>query len=132
MISTFKFFIRHFLFWLLFFVAFRLLFILSQPSTGEISPGEYLLTLFAGYRLDISTASYLAVIPFFITLLYAFGSDRLYPQILNIYYSIIILIAVVFSISNIVIYQYGGTLLNSRALEYVLQPVEMLASVTTM
>ncbi|MBK6641490.1 MAG: sulfatase-like hydrolase/transferase [Bacteroidetes bacterium] len=125
------FFLKHYLFWVLIFIGFRILFLFSQSqSLGDTPLTEIAFSLLAGFQLDISTASYFAIIPFLLTIALIWGGDRIIFNILKVYYLLILFITMILSIGNIIIYKYWGTLLNSRGLAYALQPAEMLASVT--
>ncbi|MBP9083246.1 MAG: sulfatase-like hydrolase/transferase [Bacteroidia bacterium] len=125
------FFLKHYLFWVLIFIGFRILFLFSQSqSLGDTPLTEIALSLLVGFQLDISTASYFAIIPFLLTIALIWGGDRIIFNILKVYYLLILFITMILSIGNIIIYKYWGTLLNSRGLAYVLQPAEMFASVT--
>lgn len=129
--QTLFFFLKHYFFWILLFIGFRILFLLSQvPSLNDAPISEIILALFAGIQLDISTASYFAIIPFLLSIALIWGGDHVIFKILKGYYLIILFITMILSIGNIIIYKYWGTLLNSRGLAYALQPAEMLASVT--
>ncbi len=125
-------FIKHYIFWFLVFILFRIIFLFSAVDINTITPSELIQSLITGYKLDWSTASYFAVIPWLTTLVLIGGADKLIFNILKIYYSLIILLVILLSLSNIIIFKYWGTLLNSRGLAYVAQPREMLASVSTM
>ena len=125
------FFLKHYLFWVLIFIGFRILFLFSQSqSLGDTPLTEIALSLLVGFQLDISTASYFAIIPFLLTIALIWGGDWIIFNILKVYYLLILFITMILSIGNIIIYKYWGTLLNSRGLAYALQPAEMLASVT--
>lgn len=131
--NIFVFFLRYYIFWILVFIFFRILFLLSLiPYEGSINTSEIFYSLLAGYRLDISTATYFVAIPFIITALRIISYNKILPGILMWYNAIIIMLVVVLSLSNIILYKHWGTLLNSRGLAYVAQPKEMLASVSTM
>ncbi len=130
--KTFTFFFRYYLFWILIFIFFRILFLFSVlPTSSSSNFGEVLFSLVAGYRLDISTATYFVIIPFLITCILIIGYDTILSKILKWYSSILILLVITLSLSNIILFKYWGTLLNSRGLAYVAQPKEMLASVST-
>ncbi|MBK8413424.1 MAG: LTA synthase family protein [Bacteroidetes bacterium] len=119
------------MFWVLIFIGFRILFLFSQSqSLGDTPLTEIAFSLLAGFQLDISTASYFAIIPFLLTIALIWGGDWIIFNILKVYYLLILFITMILSIGNIIIYKYWGTLLNSRGLAYALQPAEMLASVT--
>ncbi len=125
-------FVKHYIFWFLVFILFRVIFLFSAVGSNTIFPSELIQSLVAGYKLDWSTASYFAILPWLFTLVLIGGADKFVLNSLRIYYGLLILIVIVLSLSNIIIYKYWGTLLNSRGLAYVAQPREMLASVTTL
>ena len=60
------------------------------------------------------------------------GLNNASDKLLKWYSVIIVFVMTVLSLSNIIIFKFWGTLLNNRALAYVAQPEEMLASVTNM
>ncbi len=91
---------------------------------------ENIHSLVAGIHLDFSTASYLAAFPFLLYLLLIFGADKIISGLNKIYYITAIIGVILLSVSNITIYKYWGTLLNSRGLAYAAQPTEMFASIT--
>lgn len=108
-----------------------MIFLASQwEVVNSFSSGELLLTLVAGFRLDFSTASYVAVIPFLLYLILIAGGDRFIQKVNNLYYGFSLIVVILLSVSNITIYKFWGTLLNNRGLAYAMQPTEMFASVT--
>jgi len=103
---------------------------MSQWSVvGSLSSFEKLNALFAGMRLDFSTASYLAVVPFLLSITLIYGADKITARLNKIYYGITIVAVILLSVSNITIYKFWGTLLNNRGLAYAMQPTEMFASI---
>ncbi len=131
--STLKFFFRHYVFWFVVFIFFRILFTASlYPFHHDVSFHDLAFTLFAGFRLDISTASYFAFVPFVFAIIAAFTDNSRIFSFLRFYYLLLILAVILLSIANILVYRSWGTLLNSRGLAFAAQPKEMLASVTTM
>lgn len=119
------------IFWLLYFAFFRFLFLLFHHSK---IPAGYLyesgLSFFHGLRLDLSTACILIFCPLILlTLQHTIKSKRVH-QINNIFNYILITIVSFFSIANIKIYEEWGTLLNARALNYMLYPDEVLSFIS--
>jgi phosphoglycerol transferase MdoB-like AlkP superfamily enzyme len=116
-------------FWLVFFAFFRILFILYHhdkfPDRNFLSN---LYALIAGYRLDLSMISYFLMVPFLLWSLQQFLRHRIIHKLNHVYNTAIILAVTFLSVSNILIYNEWGTLLNYRALSYILYPKEMLAS----
>ena len=130
--STLKFFLKHYIFWMLVFVFFRLIFLASlYPFSSTVPWAEIAASILSGFRLDISTASYFVMLPFIIAVIAVFTDNEAVYRSMKIYYLIILFLVIVLSLANIIIYRNWGTLLNSRGLAFVAQPREMLASVTT-
>ncbi len=127
--NTISFFLRHYLFWLLFFIAFKAAFLMMLlPFDNSIPVSEILTSLAAGYRLDLSVASYLVVIPVLLYLLKIAGNHSFFIKGLHIYYALIIPAALIICVANMIVYQYWGTLINNRAVSFLANPKEMLAS----
>ena len=130
--NTFSFFIKHYLFCFVIFIFFRVLFLIALlPFPSEIPGDQIFFSVFAGFKTDLSTASYFAILPFLLIAINIAGGYQTIENILRKYYLVIIVAIVLFSLANIIIFKNWGTLLNSRALAFVAQPKEMLASVTT-
>ncbi|MEP7263925.1 MAG: sulfatase-like hydrolase/transferase [Bacteroidota bacterium] len=122
-----------YIFWLIFFLLFRILFILYLQSTGtEITFVDYFKCSFHGLRLDLSTASYVVAIPFLIFIMQEFSSREIFKRIINIYHLIIIPVCIILLLANMPLYHSWGTLINRRAITFAADPVEMLASLSTL
>lgn len=124
--------IRLAFFWLIYFTLFRLVFIAwhyDKLPDGNLS--NTFLALFAGYRLDISTASYLMILSFVLWSLQQFFRHRIIHR-LNIVYNILLIFIVALAcIGNIRLFSEWGTLLNARALTYLSHPQEVLSFAST-
>ena len=133
MIQNTLFAFRHLIYWLTFFTIFRLLaLIISWDTVSANRIGDIIGVFYQGIRLDISTLSYLFIVPI-LTML--FLGSRWHNQLVNfisIYGKITTFILAIFSIASLVILKFWGTLLNLRALEFTLYPEQMLASVTNL
>ena len=114
------------LYWLLLFLFFRILFFTFYNSRLEGDLGHQLYGLFfAGFRVDLSTASYLSAVPILFWIA-ATVSDHEWPKkAIRIYNMIIIPLVVSVLISNLGLYGSWGTLLNRRLLLYLENPSEV-------
>ena len=123
--------IKLIVFWLLFFAFFRLLFVIYHHA--KIPDGEHSKTVLAflyALRLDLSAACMAVFIPYILWSVQQFFKRRIIHQV-NIFFNIFLIILVsVVSIANIKMYGEWGTLLNARALHYLLYPREVLASIS--
>lgn len=121
----------HFVFWFAFFLFFRLCFLyIASPLPDDAGYAEIIRSLFEGYELDLSIASYLVAVPLLSVFLMGPGVSLYSYNINKWYFRVIIPVSAVIAISNLIIFKYWGTLLNSRAVAYLAQPREALASVT--
>lgn len=131
MASYFAFTIRHFLYWLLLFPVFRLVFLIYHfPFKGDPTIVEMLSGLVTGFRLDISVASYLFGVPALVIIFSPPSFSMKSGKIIRWYYLIITTLVTIIILANLVIFGYWGTLLNNRAIAFLSQPREALASVT--
>lgn len=126
-----RFALNHFIFWLCFFMSFRLLMLLLSFDFSQGLPiGEVLGVFWQGIRLDLSAAGYLFIIPL---LMLPFIGGRMHNHILQWirhYYRSVTAVCTLLCLANAVIFRFWGTMLNVRALEFALYPKEMLASIS--
>lgn len=125
---------RQFVFWLLFFALNRAVFLifyhhliaLEGPPFGEILSGFW-----HALRLDISTASYILIIPF-ILLAFKLFSRRRFPDVLNRIYTLVIILAYgLICAGELGTYGEWKTKLHYKALHYLSNPDEVYNSAST-
>ncbi len=133
MVKALQFFIRYVLFWLFYFAFFRSVFYVLDYSSEHVSNKliQYPLVLFHSVRLDFSTIGYVSVIPLILFFLNGFVYHKVWKKIVGVLTVILLGLFSVILISNIFLYQSWGTLLNSRALGFISDPAEIIASLTT-
>ncbi|MEO5905465.1 MAG: sulfatase-like hydrolase/transferase [Saprospiraceae bacterium] len=123
-------FVRLLLFWLIWFAVIRILFIGSQVLTGHaIEAGPALQSLVAGYRLDLSTISYLILPSFFLWLGFQWTKRKLFNRINFIYHISLFVSFSLLSVGNNKMYHEWQALLNYTVLDYLIHPQEVLAFV---
>lgn len=122
MIRSLSFFIKYFLFWILFFFINRLMFeIWYASSFFYSSPSETLKTFSYGFHMDASMAGYICVIPFLIYIVvWLFPRLKFPSKFLAIYTYILISFTAFFTLVDINIYREWGTKFNNRAIEFFL------------
>jgi phosphoglycerol transferase MdoB-like AlkP superfamily enzyme len=134
MIKIFTSLIRQFVFWLLFFALNRLLFLLYYSGLVSIEEpgfGEILSGFWHALRLDISTASYLLLIPFLLLLFRSLFNAR-WPDTANkIYTSILIICYTLITVGELGIYAEWKTKLHYKALHYLSHPGEVYNTAST-
>lgn len=122
-------FLRYFLFWFLFFVGFKILFLLYNfESSTELSWKELLGAVVWGFRMDLSAAGYLTVLPgLLMALSPLFQLERIEKLIR--WYTLFMLIPVtMMGILDFGLFPAWGCRLNGQILPYLGNPTEMAAS----
>ena len=131
--NYFSFLSQHYLYWLVFFLVFRIAFLLISPALPpDTDTTEMLSALYKGLRLDWSIASYIFTVPLLSTIFMSPSNHQLVRKINIVYHAAVIAMLSLSSIANIVIFKFWGTLLNNRALAYLAQPGEAMASASNM
>ena len=124
--------IRLFIFWLIYYAIFRLFFLLFNSNHFSGSELVNLFKIFIyGIRLDLSAAAYCMLVPLLLISASVFIKGESFNAVNNWYHRILIFIINIICVSNIVIYKYWHTLLNKRALDFLYDPAEIFASLTT-
>ncbi|RLD42411.1 MAG: hypothetical protein DRI89_07380 [Bacteroidetes bacterium] len=125
--------LRQLLFWLLVFAAERLLFLVYFSPlirVNEMPFAEVLKTFYYALMLDVSTASYVLIIPFLLLLFQTFSRAK-WPDLVNkIYTSIVLLIYLLIAVSELGLYGEWESKLSFKALLYLRQPAEVFHSVS--
>lgn len=131
MTRSFFFFLRFFLFWLLFFFVDRLCFLfINFKNVSGIPVSETLATFYHSLLLDFSMTAYLLVIPA-LSFIFWFLTGKKVVQLkwLSIYTQILVVLVSIISVANFNIYREWGSKINSKALEVAFNtPNEALAS----
>lgn len=125
-------FIKQFIFWMLYFVIGRAIFILANThEIGDHGIGEVLLAFVYALHLDVSAASYLLAIPFVFTFFQTFFRFRLFVY-MNTWYSFIAIFLVsVITAGELGIYKEWGTKLSQKAVSYLKNPDEVMRTAQT-
>ena len=125
-----QFVVTYVLYWLLFFIAGRLVFILFHY---DIYSDYSILTILAifghGFILDLSLASYYMLLPSAALIFFSmFGYSR-FRQYLNMYSLVLLALSTVITILDNELYTHWGFRIDSTPLLYMQSPSEMLASI---
>ena len=121
------------LYWLIFFTAYRLCFILIYPNkipTGKY--GEAWYSFCYGFRLDLATISYLITIPLILWTLQQFMKKNFLNRINHFYNLAMISVITLLCISNIAMYGEWNSLINYNTLFYLVVPAKVFPYLTTL
>lgn len=128
--NRFQFQWRYFLFWLLFFVVAKALFLLYHYSKTAALSGTTFAGIFGyGLRLDASTTAYLSVVPFVLFVLGSlFGPQFPFGSLVKGYTAVVGLLVALLSVADLELYRVWGFRLDATPLQYITSPTEMAAS----
>ncbi|MDO7742792.1 MAG: sulfatase, partial [Pedobacter sp.] len=123
MLKNLIFFARFFLFWLLFFLLDRLIFLAVNFTDIKSAPiTEVLAATYHGLRLDLSMTAYIAVVPLlFYTGYVLIVKEKNIPfkWLINYNKALIILFSII-GMANINIYREWGSKINAKALGFAI------------
>ncbi|PYF72903.1 LTA synthase family protein [Pedobacter nutrimenti] len=131
MLKSLLFFLRLYLFWLLFFFTDRLLFLVFyHQKLNAIGFGEILSTFYNALPIDLSTAGYITAIPLLVYIYWLFrGRFEVGMKWLSVYNIVLIVLFSLISVINFNIYREWGTKLNAKAIGFAFSsPNESIAS----
>lgn len=121
-----SFWLRLWIFWLLYFALHRIVFFVYNYSIFEkYSISEQLQGFWKAIHLDTSTAGYLIAIPTLLLIGYIFSIKFIH----RFNYLLIALIGII-SVTDTLLYHEWGYKINAYALSFLLYPTQMIASVT--
>lgn len=131
MFKSLIFFIRFYIFWLLFFFLDRLMFLLIYHKKLAMVPlSETMATFYHALSLDLSMTAYLAIIPL-AGYTYWFLSGRKVVELkwISTYNIVLIVLFSIISVINFNIYREWGSKVNAKAVGFAIStPTEALAS----
>ncbi|WP_410221415.1 LTA synthase family protein [Pedobacter sp.] len=131
MFKSLIFFIRYFLFWLLYFAVDRFIFLLIfKQKLSDIGFSEKIATFYHALRLDASMAAYINAIPLlFFTFQFLITKQEINFKWLKIYNRVLLVLFSLIAVINFNIYREWGSKINARALGFAIStPNEALAS----
>lgn len=121
------------LFWLIFFVAARLFFILTHlREASDFSLGMLFLTFWHGLQLDLSVIGYILVIPLLLMIPGLYFNGDWYRKFMRWYTCIIIAICSIIVVSDTLLYKYWGFRMDYTPFAYLKTPKAAMASVSTL
>ncbi|ADY51889.1 sulfatase [Pseudopedobacter saltans DSM 12145] len=131
MLKSLAFFLRYYLFWVLFFAANRVAFELwNRTKFDGISSSEILKTFLYGLHMDTSMASYFCVIPFLTAICKWLVPKIGFPnKFLSVYTAVLSFITILITIVDFNIYTEWGSKISAKVIDLAIEsPKEALAS----
>ncbi len=119
----------YFLFWVLYFVVSRAIFLLYHyTQTEQLAVGDVARTFLYGLRLDASFASYLCAVPFLLLLVQALWPRLQLATFLKVYTFLLLVVLSLLLVADLELYTFWGFRLDATPLQYLNTPAEMMAS----
>lgn len=131
MLKSLIFFLRFFLFWLLFFFIDRLIFILIyHQKVADTSFREITATFYHAIPLDLSMTAYIAVVPLISYIFWLLNGRKVVElKWLSVYNLILVFFCSLLAVINFNIYREWGSKVNAKAIGFALSsPKEAMAS----
>lgn len=131
MLKSLLFFLRFFLFWLLFFFLDRLTFILINFKKVAMVPlSEIMATFYHAILLDLSMTAYILIIPLLSYIFWLLSGRKIVElKWLTVYNKTLIVLFSIIAAVNFNIYREWGSKINAKALGFAIHtPNEALAS----
>ena len=123
--------ISYALFWLIFFIAARLIFIFTHyPEASRFGIGAMAATFPHGLKLDISAIGYIFLLPVLFMIPGVYFNGSWYRVFMKWYTYVLIIISACIVVPDTLLYKYWGFRMDYTVLLYLKTPKEAAASVT--
>ncbi len=127
--STFVYFLKYYLFWILFMLGFKIFFVLYNIDTYSALDFTDLYGIFLhGFKMDLSAAAYFTLVP---ALLFTFGffaKNKITPFIIRYYTLFVLILLIILAIVDAGLYVEWGSRINAQFLTYLKDVGGMYAS----
>ena len=122
----------YFLFWVLYFVAARIVFLTYHHTlSGDLTGGEIFEVFYYGLRLDFSFAGYLCIIPFLLLFLQSFLVRAPVRGFIRWYTYVLIGLLSFLTIADLELFTAWGFRMDMTPAQYLSNPTEMATTVSS-
>ncbi len=123
------FFLSYFLYWIVFFVVARLVFMVyNHDLSFSLSVSEWLSTFWYGLHMDASMSGYISAVAALILTVLSFLRGKVVAKVMSVYTMVVLVIACILIVSDMELYRHWGFRLDSTPLSYLKTPKEALGS----
>ncbi len=123
--------LRSYLFFILFFVVQKPIFMLYHwNQASKASLGDWFAVMWHGLPLDFSTAAYLVVLPALLLLASIWVDKKYISPFMHVYSIVMLLVTTLIFLVDIELYSYWGFRIDTTPLFYLNTPKDALASVS--
>jgi phosphoglycerol transferase MdoB-like AlkP superfamily enzyme len=118
------------LFWLLFFITARMVFILTHlPEASQFDIGTIAATFLHGMKLDISATGYIFLVPVLLMIPGVYFNGSWYRVFMKWYTYVVLIICACIVVPDTLLYKYWGFRMDYTILLYLKTPKDAAASV---
>ena len=121
---------KFFLITVMLFIMAKIAFMLLDHEGHAFTVSDMFDVIWHGLTLDLSTALYILIVPFLVTLVSLWWDGKVLTKILRAYYILLAIILMLAFVADTSLYPFWGFKLDSTCLQYFDSPAEMRASVS--
>ena len=126
-------FIKYFLFWLLYFIISKIIFLLYNYNLTESLEWSEIAGIFIhGFKMELSMVSYLMIFPGILLSISFITPPKILGSILKIYTILLFVIITFINLLDLGLYPHWGTRIGISAFDYVSDPEGFTSSITLM
>ena len=130
MLKRAEYLLRFYLLTLLLFIAAKVGFMLCNATDNPFKAGDVVDVIYHGISLDLSTALYFLILPFFITIISIYWQKKPLFVFLRVYHLIIAIAFALAFVADTSLYAFWHFKLDASCLQYLETPTEAMASVS--
>lgn len=130
MLKRAEYLLRFYLLTLLLFIAAKVLFMLCNATDNPFKAGDVVDVIYHGISLDLSTALYFLILPFFITIVSIYWKKEPLFLLLRVYHLVIAIAFALAFVADTSLYGFWHFKLDASCLQYLETPTEAMASVS--
>ena len=130
MIARLAFLLKTYALTVLTFITAKAGFMLYNQSGHEFSVGDMADVIVHGWSLDLSTALYFLIVPFFVAALSSWWQTKVWYAILKAYFLVVSIAFALAFVADAALYPFWGFKLDASCLQYLDSPTEAAASVS--
>ncbi|GAB1450898.1 alkaline phosphatase family protein [Draconibacterium sp.] len=124
-------FLKYFLFWLIYFLVSKIVFLLYNfELTSSLSVIEIIGTFIHGLKMDLSMTSYLMLVPGILLSFSFLFNPKILTGIFKIYTYLLLILITFINLLDLGLYPHWGTRVSVSAFDYIGDPEGVLSSIT--
>lgn len=124
--------LRIYIFWLAFFVAAKIIFLIYFNSLSQTLTGTEIAQIFIyGFKMDASFAAYICILPFLLFFISVFAPALPTKKVIRIYNFVLIILISLLLVVDLGLYKAWGFRMDDTPLVYLKTPKELFATASS-